>query len=381
MQGPSLTPSDNARIYSIVFLGAATLGIGLLCFRVLSPLLAAIAWAIILAVAAQAPMVFLRRKLPKHPNLSAGILTLVIGLLFILPAGLLIGVVTSQVIDVVGRITTRLNAAHVTSFSDFVQMPAVAHILDEIKNRAGMGPGDFQTLAHGFVNRAREMGPALSAKLALSVFDGIMTFLLTLFLLFFFIRDGEAMALAALDLVPMSKEGRLALSLSLGSMLRSLFRGSLLLALAQGFAGGIGWWIAGLSLPALAGAAMAVLSLLPLGGTAIIWLPGSIWAWTSGHHGSAIFLATWGAVVTSFLADSVLRPMLTRGSEELSTLVVILGVFGGLATFGLLGVFIGPLALALAVTLLGALRSQARVGLLVPPTADAPDAPDEKTNS
>lgn len=373
-----MTLSDNARIYSIVFLGAATLGMGLLCFRVLSPLLAAIAWATILAVAAQRPIGFLRRKLPKHPNLSAGILTLAIGLLVLLPAGLLIGVITSQVIDVVGRITTHLSAAHVTSFSDFVQMPAVAHILDEIKNRAGMGPDYFQTLAHGFVTRAREMGPALSAKLALSVFDGIMTFLMTLFLLFFFIRDGETMALAALGLVPVSREGRIALSLSLGSMLRSLFRGSLLLALAQGFAGGIGWWIAGLSLPALAGAAMAVLSMLPLGGTALIWLPGSIWAWTSGHHGSAIFLAIWGAVVTSFLADTVLRPMLTRGSEELSTLVVILGVFGGLAAFGLLGVFIGPLALAMAVTLLGTLRSQALVGLLTPPAIDAVD---EKTTS
>ena len=73
--------------------------------------------------------------------------------------------------------------------------------------------------------------------------------------------------------------------------------------------------------------------------------------------------------MTSFLADSVLRPRLTRGSQELSTLVVILGVFGGLATFGFLGVFIGPLVLALAITLLGALREQARAGLRVEPEA------------
>ena len=365
-----MIPTDNARIYSIVFLGAATLGIGLLCCRILSPLLVAIAWAIILAVATRSPLIWLRTKLPRHPNLSAGLLTLVIGLLFILPAGLMLGVVTSQVIDVVGRITSRLSAAHVVSFSDFVQLPAVARVLDAIKDRAGMGPGDFQNLAHGFVTRAREMGPILSARLAFSVFDGIMTFFMTLFILFFFIRDGEKMADAALDLVPVAPEGRLALSVSLGSMLQSLFRGSLLLALAQGVTGGIGWWIAGLPLPALAGAAMAVLSLVPLGGTAIVWLPGSIWAWTSGHHGAAVFLAAWGTIVTSLLADTVLRPLLTRGSEKLSTLVVVLGVFGGLASFGLLGVFIGPMVLALAITLLGTLRSQARAGLLVVPPAN-----------
>ncbi len=72
-----------------------------------------------------------------------------------------------------------------------------------------------------------------------------------------------------------------------------------------------------------------------------------------------MFLFAWGMVVTSILADNVLRPMLIRGAEELSTLVVFLGVFGGLAAFGLLGIFIGPVALALAATLLGAMRRAA----------------------
>jgi predicted PurR-regulated permease PerM len=112
---------------------------------------------------------------------------------------------------------------------------------------------------------------------------------------------------------------------------------------------------------------MAVLSLVPLGGTAIVWLPGCIWAWSLGHHGSAIFLGLWGVFVTSLLADSVLRPLLIRGAEELSTLVVILGVFGGLAAFGLLGIFLGPVALVLALTLLRALRAQAQRGLLDEP--------------
>jgi predicted PurR-regulated permease PerM len=110
---------------------------------------------------------------------------------------------------------------------------------------------------------------------------------------------------------------------------------------------------------------MAVLSLLPVGGTAIVWLPGAIWLWASGHRGAAIFLALWGVIVASFLADNVLRPLLIRDSDELSTLVVFLGVFGGLSAFGLLGIFIGPIALAFFFTLLGILRElaeEARVG-------------------
>jgi len=107
---------------------------------------------------------------------------------------------------------------------------------------------------------------------------------------------------------------------------------------------------------------MAVFSLLPVGGTAIVWLPGAIYLWATGSHGSAIFLLAWGVVVASFLADNVLRPMLIRGTAELSTLVVFLGVFGGLAAFGLLGIFIGPVALVLATTLIQVMRHEAGTG-------------------
>jgi predicted PurR-regulated permease PerM len=367
-----MTSLVNSRTYTVFFLGAATLILGMLCFQVLGPFLAAITWAIVLAVAFQAPLAFLQRKLPRHPSLSAGLLTAAVGLGVIIPVGLLIGVLAGQVIKAAGQISARLYSAHVTSFSDIVQLPGVAHFLDRLRFHAGMTPADLEGWAHELANRISVVGPALSARLAMSVFDGLLTFLLTLVLLFFFIRDGEVMAAAALDLVPVNPELRMDLSRSLGRMLKAIFRGTLLCALVQGLLGGIGWAIAGLPLPALAGAAMAALSLLPIGGTAIIWLPGSIWVWTLGHHGAALFLALWGAFVTSLLADSVLRPLLTRGSEELSTLVVILGVFGGLAAFGLLGIFLGPVALVLALTLLRALRAQAQWGRGLEADAEPP---------
>ena len=352
--------SDSARIYGgLVFL-AAILGLGLLSFTVLSPFLAAIAWAAVLAVAFQAQLTFLRRKLPRSPNLAAGLLTVAIGLLVLLPAAILLSVVASQVNKLVVEVIGRLNAANVKSFGDLIRMPAVTAILDTLKDRAGMTPEDFQRLASGFVQRVSAVLPGLSAKLAISVFDGLVTFLMSLFLLFFFLRDGAVMARAGLDLMPLSVADRHRLGQSVGAMLRAIFRGSLLCALAQGTLGGVGWWLAGLPLPTLAGAGMGVLSLLPLGGTALVWVPGVLWAWTSGHPIAAVFLALYGTLVITFLADNVLRPWLIRGSEELSTLVVILGVFGGMAAFGLLGVFIGPIALALTISLLELLRSLAR---------------------
>ena len=352
--------SDSARIYGgLVFL-LAVLGLGALSLTVLRPFLAAIAWAVVLGVAFQPQLAFLQRRLPRWPNLAAGLLTAAIGLVVLLPAALLLSVVASQVNKLVLEVIARLNAANVKSFGDLVRMPAVTAILDTLKDRAGMTPEDFQRLASEFVQRVSAILPGLSAKLAISVFDGLVTFLMSLFLLFFILRDGRSMARAGFDLMPLSAADRQQLGRSMGFMLRAIFRGSLLCALAQGALGGLGWWLAGLPLPTLAGAGMGVLSLLPVGGTALVWVPGVLLSWTSGHHGAALFLGLYGVLVITLLADNVLRPWLIRGSEELSTLVVILGVFGGMAAFGLLGVFIGPIALALTLTLMGLLRSMAR---------------------
>lgn len=350
------------RTYAVIFVLLAALGIGFLCYRVLSPFLAAIAWAIVIAVAFQAPWAWLERRMPKRRSLAAALLTLAIALIVILPGGFFSGVLASQAIDVANRVSAKLGSLNIRSYSDFIALPQVAGLLDQIQARVGMSPDEFEKLASGFLTKASKVIAAVSGKLVLGAFDAVLTFVMVIFLLFFFFKDGREMARALFDLLPTDQAGRQSISGSLQSMLAAIFRGSLLCALAQGLTGGIGWWIAGLPSPALAGAAMAILSLLPVGGTAIVWLPGAIYLWAAGRHGSAIFLLAWGVVVASFLADNVLRPMLIRGTEELSTLIVFLGVFGGLAAFGLLGIFIGPVALVLATTLIQVMRRAARTG-------------------
>lgn len=350
---------NNTRIYAVIFFLLAVLGIGFVCYRVLSPFLAAIAWAIVLAVAFEKPWSFLERRMPKHRSLAAALLTLAVAVVVLVPVSLLTGMLTNQVLAVVAKISTSLSADDVRSFSDFVTLPKVARVLDDARLQAGISPEDFQKLAAGVVTTVSAAAGALSGKLVLGIFDALLTVLLVIFLLFFLFRDGDRMAAATLDLLPTDAEGRSRMSRSLQSMLTAIFRGSLLCALVQGLLGAIGWWIAGLPSPVLAGVVMAFVSLLPVGGTALVWLPGAVWAWSTGHHTSAIFLFLWGLVVTSLLVDVVLRPMLVRGADELTTLIVFLGVFGGLAAFGLLGIFIGPVALAIAVALLEVMRFHA----------------------
>ncbi|HVN76281.1 MAG TPA: AI-2E family transporter [Thermoanaerobaculaceae bacterium] len=357
---------DQSRAYTVIFFLIATLGVGFLCYRVLTPFLAAIAWAVILAVAFQTPWSALERKMPRHRGLAAALFTLALALIVLLPAVVFIAVLASQAIDAANLVAAKLSGLHLRSFSDFVALPGVAQALDGLQSRLGIAPEDFQKIATSFVAKASATAAGVSGKLILSLFDAVLTFFLVIFLLFFFLKDGREMAASVFDLLPTDAEGRSQLARSLQSMLAAIFRGSLLCALAQGTTGAVGWWIAGLPSPALAGAVMAILSLLPVGGTAIAWLPGSVYLWSTSHPGPALFLFVWGLTVTSILADNVLRPMLIRGAEELSTLVVFLGVFGGLAAFGLLGIFIGPVALALAITLVATMRRAADAATVLP---------------
>jgi predicted PurR-regulated permease PerM len=358
----STTPARERQVYRILFFLVALFGVSYLVFEVLKPFFAALAWAVVLAVVFAAPWQAFARRMPKRRGLAAGLATVAIGLVVLLPAGLFVGVLATQAVKAAGQVVNVLHSRNITSFSGVVALPEAARLLDAAKTRLGIEPADFQKFATDSVTRASAFVAAASGSLVLGFFDALLTFFTTLFLLFFFFHDDEQLSAAALDLLPTDAAGRQEVRHSLGKMVRAIFRGSLLLALIQGTFGGIGWWLAGLGSPVLAGATMAVLSLLPIGGSAIVWLPGGLWLWTTGHHGAAIFLLLWGTLVTSFLCDNVLRPLLIRGADELSTVVVFLGVFGGLATFGLLGIFIGPMALATFASLLGVMRRRASVG-------------------
>jgi predicted PurR-regulated permease PerM len=159
------------------------------------------------------------------------------------------------------------------------------------------------------------------------------------------------MVRAAVRLVPMGPARKENLLDYLGTVTRAVVVGTLVTAAVQGVLLGIGFAIVGLPSPVVFGVLGAVLSVVPFGGTGIVWLPGVLWLASQGHYGSAIFLAIWGVGPVSTI-DHFLRPMLISGRTEIPTLAVFIGVLGGLAAFGFLGLFIGPVVIALTIALL-----------------------------
>lgn len=361
---PASAPSH---IYAMAFLLVALLLVGAASLAVLGPFLPAIAWAAIVALASGG----LHRRLlmrTRRPGLAALLTCVGIALGGLLPASLLILVIVRQAASTATWVAEELKRRQIDSVSDIITFPGVASAVTWVQSHTGLSLPEMQGHLRDFAGNVSTRAAKAGGALVAGSFESVMTFLITIFLVYFFLKDGKVIERALLDLIPLPEAERKETLRGLQAMIRSTFRGSLLCALVMGICGGIGWAFAGLSGAVLAGALMAVASLIPLGGTALIWGPGAILLWMQGRPGAAIFLALWGFVVVSFLADNVLRPFLIKGEGEQNTLVVFLGVFGGIPAFGLLGIFLGPLVLSLLFTLIETLR---RIASPRPETAPA----------
>jgi predicted PurR-regulated permease PerM len=360
--------AHHSRAYPTAFFVVLLVAVAVLSFVILEPFFSAIAWAIVLAVAIRPLWIRIERRFSGHVSLAAATTSLVVALVVLLPAALLGAAIASQAAQAASRLGVALRGQAVSSPGDLLTLPVAGRVFEWLQVHAGFTPASIKQHAAELFGRVSTLIATKGGGLVVGLFGAVGTFLMTLFLLFFLLRDGEQMAEAMSELFPLSPGERNRTMRRLGAMLESIFKGSLLTALVQGLLGGVGWALAGLPSPVLAAAAMAVLSLLPIGGTAFVWLPGAVALAIQGRTGAAIFLFAWGAAAVGSV-DNFLKPLLIKGDGELTTLVVFLGVFGGIAAFGLLGVFIGPIVLAVAQTFLDALRGLSREATGEPPPA------------
>jgi predicted PurR-regulated permease PerM len=175
-------------------------------------------------------------------------------------------------------------------------------------------------------------------------------FFFMLFLLFFFLRDGRSMFMKLQRLIPVPEEHREQLFSHLASVTRGVFYGIGLTAICQGLLVGMGFTIAGLPSPVVFGVLAAILALLPAGGAAIVWIPGMLYLAASGRWGRAIFMLVWGTFIST--SDNILRPVLVARYAPVSAFMVFVGVVGGIAAFGAIGIVVGPVFLALVSAIL-----------------------------
>ncbi|MFN7924639.1 MAG: AI-2E family transporter [Bryobacteraceae bacterium] len=191
-----------------------------------------------------------------------------------------------------------------------------------------------------------KVGGTAMAEVGGSLVQAVISFVT----LYFFLRDGREMLRRASEIVPLPQEQTELLYRRAGDTIVANVWGVVAVAAAQGVLGGFGFWLTGLGSPVLWGIVTAVVSLVPVFGSALVWLPGTILLAAAGRWSGAAFLAIWGAAVVA-QADNVIRPMVVSGRMHLNPLFVFFALLGGMNQFGVVGVFIGPVILSVAVAL------------------------------
>lgn len=186
-----------------------------------------------------------------------------------------------------------------------------------------------------------------TAALARNALFTLVNFILMLVALFFFFRDGERMAAAVRDLVPMSGEHKRAIFGRLYDTMTAVVQSMLVNAVVQGVLAWFGYWlIGGLQLSVLLGALTAFSSFIPMAGAMAVWASCAVYLAAIGETGRAIGLALWGFLVVS-MVDNVIRPLFIGGRARLPTFLLLFSILGGLQIYGFLGIFVAPVMVAL----------------------------------
>jgi predicted PurR-regulated permease PerM len=180
------------------------------------------------------------------------------------------------------------------------------------------------------------------------VFGTLVGFFIMLFMLFFFLRDGRGIVEALTRLVPTEPARRAQLLKYLGDVTRAVVFGSVATALIQGVIVGIGFAVVRLPGAVIWGVAATLAAFLPAG-SSLILIPALVYLMFQGRWGATIFLACWIALL--WIAENLLRPILTSHHAHVSTLALFIGAIGGAAAWGILGLFIGPVLLSFVVAL------------------------------
>jgi predicted PurR-regulated permease PerM len=335
--------------YSRVFALAVAALLGYALFKIFAPFFNALSWAMFLAFLLYPVNLRLRARFHGRAS-AAGLLTVLAPLIILLPLAAVSIEFVAQVSTLVRVLQKQAQQLDIKTFSDLQQFPWIARASDWLDARTGLTADHIQGWIVSGSQELLQRAAGVSGSFVLGAVGSVVAFTIMLCLLFFFLRDGDAMCVRARNLIPLDEARKERLFRRLSGVTRAIVLGITLTALVQGALVGIGFAIASLPSPLVFGVLAALLSMLPVGGAAIVWVPAIGWLLYQGRWGWAIFLLFWGLMLTA--VESVLRPFLISGRARISALAIFVGVLGGIPAFGAIGIVVGPVVLSLVLALI-----------------------------
>ena len=327
-----------------VLLGLLLGALAVLCLLVLRPFLAPILWAAILAYVTWPLYCRLRVPFRKFGTAAASVMTLLVIAVGIVPLLWLLVLLQHELVDAYRSFSAYLSEGPHRLPAAIRDLPWFGAWLQERLDRYTTEPAAVgREISSGL-----QLWSAQLAALLGGAGRNVAKLIVAMLTLFFFYRDGDSMVRQIERVGRRFFDDRLDRYVQAGSvMTRTMVYGLLITAMAQGVIAGVGYWIFGLDTPAVLGVLTGLLSTAPLLGTAFVWAPIGVGLVLAGHTWKGFLLLAWGVLLVHPI-DNVLRPLFISSVTRVPFLLVMFGALGGLAAFGLVGVFVGPVVLGIA---------------------------------
>lgn len=351
MNSPQRAVAPRDRFYARSFALITTLILAFALMKIVQPFAGPLLWAIFLAFLIYPLHVRLTRRLKGRAHWSAFILTILVLVLVLGPLTALSAAFAAQVGDLLQFAQSTVADQTKRNVFELGNVPWLAGPLEWLETTFDINVAQVRGWMIEGSRTSLQWLASTGGKVFIGAVGTVVGFILMIFMLFFFVRDGAQMVATARELIPMANPYKAKLFNHLASVTRAMVYGTGLTALIQGILVGIAFLIVGLPSPLVFGVIAALAALLPVGGTALVWIPAAIVLAVQGRWGATIFMVIWGSLLVS-LVDNVVRPMLVSGRASVGTLTVFIGVLGGIAAFGAIGLFLGPVVLALIIALI-----------------------------
>ncbi|PPK86453.1 putative PurR-regulated permease PerM [Neolewinella xylanilytica] len=314
-------------------------------FWLIGPFILTVFWGAVLAVIFFPVYRRIRITFRGRDALAGAITTLLVVLFVIVPFTLLAIALVNQAISLYENVQTGdMNTTVILDYID-TQLPSVSDALSDF----GVSTADLRTRLNTTVAQVSQFLATWAIGFGGSILNIIIQFTLVIYLLYFFLVDGWNIQRTLVRTIPMGDNRERALFERFALVARATLKGTLIVAFVQGAIGGIMFAILGIPAALLWGVFMMLLALLPVGGSAIVWVPAAIIMFIQGNIASGIIIVVVGSLIIG-LVDNLLRPLLVGRDTHMPDWVVLISTLGGIAMFGLTGFVIGPTLAALFIT-------------------------------
>jgi predicted PurR-regulated permease PerM len=340
----------NKRATAVFLSVVATLAL-YLCYLIAKPFLSPIVAAIVIAIVFF-PLHARMRHLVHHPNTAAAFSTILVLLIVMVPA-LVLGVAVSRELTETYQSLSKQGVPQGDTSPHLSQL--VERPLRAIGRYVDLSGFDARATLLRWLEQASKYLLSMGAAALSNIFSFAVDLVVIFLTLFFLFREGTRVRLRAAALLPLSAGQVEKLFTTINNTVVANVYGGLAVAVAQGFLTGLAFWVLSVPSPIMWGLLTAVASLVPVVGSAMVWVPACIVLVVGGHWGKALLLLGWGAAIVGQV-DTLVRPYVISKQVKVHTLLLFFALLGGVRAFGIMGLFIGPVVLSVTIAVLGMLE-------------------------